>query len=208
VCFFICSSYTRIWTRSRLFRPNLDDSRGFPGEVLSPRKHAWDRVHFNLLPQYILCKKVPEMVRTMGFQQWYCDNGIVTIVASWQHWHHLLYFHCKNATGTVPAIGSRKLDGENNVIFANIRVVQTELRVLGARNQEWLCSRKPATIYSTKRLIVLLLYKHVCQHIVWCSHNATDRGMFICLAFLLRIHIYVNQIWINNEYSSWELFPA
>jgi hypothetical protein len=40
----------------------------------------------------------------------------------------LPHIHCEKATGTVPKIGSQKLDGENNAIVANIGV-------LGARKQ-------------------------------------------------------------------------
>jgi hypothetical protein len=191
----------------------------FPVEVLGPWKHVWDPVHFISLPHYNFCKKVSEMVRTMGFQHWYCDNGIVTTLSSWQGFggkpfYRLLLLGCagnpevssavtrltisasytwalyqicwfysyvhgfkssyfsftsiakEKATRTVSIIRSRRLDGENNAIIANIHVIQTELRVLGARSQEWLCCQEPATIYSTERLIVLLLYKHVYQHFV------------------------------------------
>jgi hypothetical protein len=43
----------------------------------------------------------------------------------------------------------------------------------------------------------------MCEQIIQCSLSAEDLHIFICLALNL---IYDDQIWINNEYSSWVLF--
>lgn len=89
----------------------------------------------------------PQVTRLTIYASCKCVLCQINRFHSYVHWfksksiYFSFAFITKKATGTVPTIGSRKLDAENKAIVANIRVAQTKLRLLGVRNQEWLCCR-------------------------------------------------------------------